>query len=79
MALVKSGHQLENATFTFDDAGELVDVQIQVNYAIADDATGEEQTRVRKTLSIWDQLPPGVTQSAANSFGKRAREIAEQV
>ena len=79
MALFKSDRQLESATFIFDGAGDVVDVQIQVNYAITDDVTGEEQTRVRKTLSIWDQLPPGISQSSANSFGKRAKEIADQV
>ena len=78
MALVKTDHQLEYAIFTFDPAGEVVDVHIHVNYAITDDVTGEEQTRVRKTVSIWDQLPPGISQSAANSLGKRARELVTQ-
>ena len=75
MALVKTDHQLEFATFTFDPSGDVVDVQIHVSYSIVDDTTGEEQSRVRRSISIWDQLPPDVTQSTADSFGKRAREL----
>lgn len=79
MALIKTNHQLERATFIFDDAGEVVDVEIQVNYTIQDDVTGEEETRVRKTVSVWDNLPPGITNATANTLGKRLKELAEQV
>ena len=79
MTLIKTDHRLEQATFIFDDAGEVVDVQVQVNYAVADDVTGEQQTRVRKTVSVWDQLPPGVSYAAANTLGKRLKELAAQL
>ncbi len=79
MALIKTNHQLEQATFIFDDAGEVVDVEIQVNYTVEDDVTGEEETRVRKTVSAWDNLPPGITHATANTLGKRLKELADQV
>ena len=78
MALVKAGHQLEHATFVFDEAGEVVDVQIQVNYALEDDVTGEIETRARKTISVWNSLPPGASQSIANTLGKRLKELVTE-
>lgn len=79
MALIKADHRLERVSFQFDDSGEVVDVLIQVNYAVQDDATGEVETRVRKTVSVWDQLSPGITQAIANTFGKRCRDLAPSV
>lgn len=79
MALIKTDHQLELATFVFDGSGEVVDIKIQVNYAVQDDVTGAEETRVRKTASVWDALPPGISQSVANSLGKRLRDLVTTV
>ena len=79
MALIKADHRLEQVSFVFDDSGEVVDVQIQVNYAVQDDATGDVETRVRKRVSVWDRLPPGISKAVANTFGKRCRDLAPSV
>ena len=79
MALLKADHQLEQVTFSFDEAGEVVDVLVEVNYAIQDDATNQQLTRVREAVSILDKLPPGIGTAAANEFGKRCRQLAEEV
>ena len=39
----------------------------------------EQETRVRKTVSIFGSLPPGINQAAANTFGKRVKELAAGV
>ena len=79
MALIKTDHKLEQVMFTFDGNGDVVDVQIVVNYAVEDDVTGEHETRVRKTVSVFDSLPPGINRAAANTFGKRVKELAAGV
>ena len=76
MALVKVEHRLEEVSFSFDDQGTVVDALVTVNYAVQDDATGEEETRVRKTASIWDQLTAS-QKGSANSIGKRLRQLAQ--
>ena len=78
MALIKAGHQLEQASFAFDGAGEVTDVTITVNFVVKDDVTGEEETRVRKTVSRWAQLT-AAQRSSANSIGKRLLELAQGV
>ena len=79
MALIKTDHQLEQVMFTFDGNGDVVDVQILVNYAVEDDVTGEQETRVRKIVSVFDSLPPGINQATSNTFGKRVKELAAGV
>ena len=41
--------------------------------------TGEQETRVRKTVSVYDSLPPGINQATTNIFGKRVKELAPGV
>ena len=79
MALIKTDHQLEQVMFTFDGNSDVVDVRIMVNYSVEDDVTGEQEARVRKIVSVFDSLPPGINQAAANTFGKRVKELAVEV
>lgn len=79
MALIKTDHQLEHVLFTFDANGDVVDVKIQVNYAVQDNVTGEQETRIRKIASVFSSLPPGISQATANTFGKRVKELAAGV
>tara|TARA_Y100000310_G_scaffold85278_1_gene82136 strand:+ start:216 stop:455 length:240 start_codon:yes stop_codon:yes gene_type:complete len=79
MALVKTDHQLEQAVFTFDENGDVADIKIQVNCAVVDDVTGEQETRVRKTVSVKESLSPAISSSAANAFGRRLKSLAEAV
>ena len=79
MALIKTGHQLEQVMFTFDGNGDVVDVQMMVSYSVEDDVTGEQETRVRKVVNVYDSLPPGISQAATNTFGKRVKELAAEV
>ena len=79
MALIKTDHQLEQVMFTFDGNGDVVDVRITVSYSVEDDVTGEQEARVRKVVSVFDRLPPGINQATANIFGKRVRELAVEV
>ena len=79
MALIKADHQLEQVMFTFDENGDVADIKIQVNYAVVDDVTGEQETRVRKTVSVKESLSPAISSSAANDFGRKLRSLAEEV
>ena len=79
MALIKTDHQLEQVMFTFDGNGDVVDVRIMVNYSVEDDVTGEQEARVRKIVSVFDDLPPGINRATANTFGKRVKELAVEV
>lgn len=79
MALIKTDHRLEQVMFTFDEIGDVVDVRIMVNYSVEDDVTGEQEARVRKTVSVFDSLPPGISRAASNTFGKRVKELAVEV
>lgn len=78
MALIKADHILENVQFTFDAAGNVIDVLIQVTYVVLDDVTGVEETRVRKTVSVLSSLPPEISRIASNTFGRRVTELAKQ-
>ena len=79
MALIKRDHQLEHVMFTFDGNGDVVDVHIAVSYSLEDDVTGEQEARVRKIVSVFGSLPPGISQATANTFGKRVKELAAGV
>ena len=55
MSIIKKNHIVEQVRFSFDENGDINDVQIQVNYCLADSITDEEETRVRKTVSLFDK------------------------
>ncbi len=76
MGLIKGNHHLEIVTFQFDGAGEVEGVTVTVNYAVLDDVSGAEETRVRKSSDIWDQLTTG-KKTQAKQLGKRLAEIAK--
>ena len=76
MALVKADHQLEHVSFTFDDTGQVTDVTLTVNYAVKDDITGAEETRVRKTVSVWETLN-STEKNRSVSLGKLLRALAQ--
>ncbi len=74
--LVKADHRLETTVFGFDDTGEVNSLTLTVNYAVRDDVTGEDETRVRKTVDVWDQLTD--TQKVqATRIGRRLSDIAK--
>ncbi len=77
MALIKTDHRLEQVTFQFDGP-DVIGVELTVNYAVQDDVTGEEETRVRKTTDIWDQLTAS-QKTGAKTIGKRLQQIAESL
>ena len=76
--LIKTDHRLEQAAFTFDQNGEVAAVTVTVNFAIRDDQTGKDETRVRKTADVWDQLTASQKTSAA-AVGKRLRQMAQSL
>ena len=76
MAIVKQNHVLEVAKFIFDDAGEVVDIELTVNYELFDDVEGELETRVRKIDSVWADLNIG-EQTSLNQHGKKLKVLAE--
>ena len=78
MSLIKADHQLEQVSFQFDEASNVVDVQIHVNYAIEDDTTGEEETRVRRIITVWDRLT-ATQKDRANLLGKTLNTLSEQM
>ena len=76
MALVKSDYKLEKVVFEFNGAGEVEEVKITANFAISDNTTGTEETRVRKEVAIWGLL--NTTQrNHANIIGKKLLDIAK--
>ena len=77
MALIKADHQLEQVAFIFT-GGLVTDIQIQVNYAVRDDVTLVDETRVRKTRSVWASLTP-IQQTAANAIGQRLQTLAQNL
>ena len=77
MALIKADHQLEQVVFKFT-TGVVTDVQIQVNYAVRDDVTLVDETRVRKAKSIWGDLT-AAQRTAANTFGQRLQVLAQNL
>ena len=78
MALIKTDKQLEQVIFNFDPAGAVIDIQIQVNYAVRDDVTLVDETRVRKTKSIWGDLT-AAQRTAANAVGQRLQALAQNL
>ena len=76
MAIVKRDHNLEEAKFVFDEAGEVTDLILQVNYQLFDDVANEEETRVRKIKSIWSDLTAG-QKGQANTIGKKLNTLAK--
>ena len=76
--LIKTDHRLEQVTFQFDNAGDVRGVELTVNYAVQDDVTDEEVTRVRKTTDVWDQLTAS-KKTGAKTIGKRLQQIAESL
>lgn len=74
MALIRADQQLEQVVFRFA-GGVVTDIEIQVNYAIQDDVTGVQETRVRKTRSVWANLTP-TQRTVANTLGQRLQVIA---
>ena len=76
MAIIKADHKLEAVSFLFDGAGNVRDVELTVNYRLLDDVTQAEETRVRKTRSVWASLTP-TQQAAANTMGTRLKALAE--
>ena len=76
MAIVKQDHNLEEAKFVFDEAGEVTDLILQVNYQLWDNVTKEEETRVRKIKSIWADLTNG-QKTQANTIGKKLNSVAK--
>ena len=77
MAIIKADRQLEDIVFTFDAAGAVIGVKIQVNYALQDDVTGEQETRVRKVLDIWPSLSQA-QRTAIKTMGQRFQVLAAQ-
>ena len=77
MALVKQDHNLEKATFVFDQDGEVTDLVLTVNFQIFDNVENEELTRVRKENTIWDSLTAN-QKSQANSIGKKLNTLAKE-
>ena len=75
--LIKTTHRLEQVTFQFDGP-DVIGVELTVNYAVQDDVTGEEETRVRKTTDVWDQLTAS-QKTGAKTIGKRLQQIAESL
>ena len=75
MVIIKADHQLEQVSFIFDETGEVADVTVTVNYALKDDATGQEETRVRKSFSAWTSLSAS-QRTGANAIGKRLKTLA---
>ncbi len=73
--LIKTNHRLEQVTFQFDGP-DVIGVELTVNYAVQDDVTDEEVTRVRKTTDVWDQLTAS-QKTGAKTIGKRLQQIAE--
>ena len=78
MAIIKTNHQLEQVAFTFDDSGEVTGINLTVNYALEDDVTGDEETRVRKTVNVWDDLTDA-QKAQGNAIGKHFQNLAERV
>ena len=76
MAIVKQDHALEESKFIYDEAGEVVDLILQVNYQLWDNVANEEETRVRKTKSVWDDLTNG-QKNQANTLGKKLNAVAK--
>ena len=77
MAIVKGDHRIE-ASFSFDAAGELEDLILQVNYALKDDVTGTEEARVRKSENVWPQLS-ATEKNQANTIAKKLLGLATNI
>ena len=78
MAIVKADHKLEQVSFVFDDAGEVKYGILTVNYAIKADENWLEETRIRKSVSIWGNLPP-TQKTEAGSWGKNLNTLAKKI
>ena len=70
MSIIKKNHIVEQVRFSFDENGDINDVQIQVNYCLADSITDEEETRVRKTVSLFDKFESQLVKDEANAFAR---------
>ena len=75
MAIVKEGHVLHEVKFTFDGAGEVVDVNLVVSYDLKDDVANEILAQKGLSKSVWANLTP-TQQISLNTFGKRFKVLA---
>jgi len=76
MPIIKSDHRLEQVAFVFDGAGNVTDVVLQVEYLLKDDASGKEEARARKAVSVWGSLSTG-QKAAVDSVGKSLNTLAK--
>lgn len=73
MAIVKQDHQLEKAVFSFDEAGDVLSVELTVNIQVIGD---DIDTRVRMVKNVWDDLTPG-QKTQGDAVGKKLKSLAE--
>jgi len=76
MAITKTDVQLEQIGFSFDDEDNVIDMVVQMNFALNED--DEQITRVRKTKSIWDKLTP-TERTKANQIAQRVKTLIVQM
>ena len=74
MAITKGDVRLEGTFFVFDEAGEVVGLRLDVNFAYLED--GQEGVRKRKPVEVWDSLT-SQQQQQANTVGKKLLVLAQ--
>ncbi len=74
MAIVKRDFRTGAAEFIYDDAGDVVDLKLTVNYEIFDNTKNESITRVTETESVWLKLNNG-ERTSLNQHGKKLKTL----
>ena len=75
MPIIKTNHILHEVKFTFDDAGNVSDVQLVVSYVLQDDVTNEIEATRGLSKSVWANLT-AVQQAQLDALGRRFKVLA---
>jgi hypothetical protein len=65
-------------SFLFDEAGDVKDVLMHVNYGLVDDSTWLEEARVRRAVSVWAGLSQA-QKDAADGVAKTLNSLAQSI
>lgn len=78
MAIVKRDHRIENIVPHYDAQGEVVDVEVQVNYELYDDVGQRTITRNREIRSIYNNLT-SIERTNIGTLLKRLKTLGENI
>lgn len=78
MSIVKRDHRVESIIPHYDASGDVVDVEVQVNYELYDDVLEKVITRNRETRSLLNDLTT-TERAGLSPLLKRLKTLGENI